>query len=151
MDISLKNDVGPFVHLLDELLTSLYYDAVRELDSISETTAQMGDHIKELSSGDFSDDLKELKNNCDQLIMKSQFADRISQRIDNTRKIVELLGNLLDHEFDKDLLDWYATMEKIRGSFTMEQEHDILEKVFDFSKLIDSVSDENDDDDLCTY
>lgn len=152
MNLSLKNDVAPFVELLEELLTSLYLDAVRELDSISETTAQMRNDIKEIGGSDTNAELKDLKENCDRLVMQSQFADRISQRIDNTRKIVFLMRELMGKEFETDLHDWYETIEKIRSSFTMEQEHAVLEKVFNFGKMIDATNhDDGDDSDMQTY
>lgn len=147
----LEHDLSPFTHLLEELLLCLYSDAVKELDAISELAELLRLDVKDIDQKEPSLDVSELKEHCNELVTHSQFADRITQRIDNVGKVVVLLRNFLEGSSEDEDFDWYDAIEKIRASFTMEQEHNVMSKVFDFSSLIDSVRKDLDCGDMQTF
>ena len=146
-----EHDLSPFTHSLEELVLCLYSDAVKELDSISELAELLRLDIKEIGENEPEIDLTELTGHCNDLVTHSQFADRITQRIDNLGKVVVLLRQFLEGSGEDDDFDWYDAIEKIRASFTMEQEHNVMSKVFDFSSLIDSVRKDLDCGDMQTF
>ena len=132
----------PILVLLQDLLQDLLVDATSELDQIGDLVAELHKEVKAVSNDHADAALQELQNHFEQLVMRSQFADRITQRIGNSLKISKIATDTAGRQFVNESVDWEETVTKIRKSFTMAEEHSVFDEVFDMVKLIDKVDDE---------
>ena len=133
--------VQPILVLLQDLLQDLLADATNELDQIGVLVAELHDEVKSISNNCADKELEELQSHFERLVMRSQFADRITQRIGNSLKISKIAADTAGRQFVKEAVDWESTVTRIRKSFTMGEEHAVFDKVFDLVDLIDNIDD----------
>lgn len=112
-----------------ESLTRSFTSMVGNVEDIAKTTAS-------LAAGDVADDIKsavlsraaEVQGGIQQSIVAFQFYDRLSQRLDHVRFVLDALSALVA---DKSRLfnpaEWEGLQQSIRGRYSMQEEQDMFE------------------------
>ncbi len=120
-----------------ESLTRSFTSMVGNVEDIAKTTAS-------LAAGDVADDIKsavlsraaEVQGGIQQSIVAFQFYDRLSQRLDHVRFVLDALSALVA---DKSRLfnpaEWEGLQQSIRGRYSMQEEQDMFEALLNGASI----------------